>query len=618
MRRGNLRHKRQNIPKQLKIYSVFFLFISGLVILTPFSAFAKPTAILAPLVLEGQFSSKTKSGIFQNLKNVLAGKYELIFGNLYKTAGRALKGNFDSGGCKTDDCVRAMQNMLRTDHFYSLELRKSAGEIQLIMTHVDRNERHVMDDFCASCESDELVKRARFLVEQIISPDPLFPSSTMPVLIQESFDEAFEVADVLADLPDMGLVDGVFEIGTDLNGVSVTNNTVQSTLVSAVEEDILIFSLSPDLVKEADGELLVQVSAFSPLKSVSINGRNQPLAPKSYQAKFGVDYQLEPGENIFEIIATTEEGENEQEFIVFFETKEIKRDAGKVKPFMFITILGYADDDNTNSVSNGSAKVSSSKSNFVLVPVFNQKITYFSTFSVKGLITGDQQQKSEFESREFMLQQLTLEWKTRKTFLGDITFGVGANRLSTKDTAKTSSYRDSWFSKYKKAGADSFINLGFGFGADIGTKWSVKFAHKLKSVPGTPSSKGTANSLSFGAKNKFGKFKTNFSLSSATTNLLDDSKDKSKVSGSVKLSFPLKPVLLSLQTKFAETNDQTANSITGIKTKSRKSTYKFGITYPLASWMILAYTRKMEGQESNLINKDYKKNSNSLQLTMIF
>ena len=105
--------------------------------------------------MEGQFSSKTKSGIFQNLKNVLAGKYELIFGNLYKTAGRALKGNFDSGGCKTDDCVRAMQNMLRTDHFYSLELRKSAGEIQLIMTHVDRNERHVMDDFCASCESDE-------------------------------------------------------------------------------------------------------------------------------------------------------------------------------------------------------------------------------------------------------------------------------------------------------------------------------------------------------------------------------------------------------------------------------------------------------------------------------
>ena len=611
------RGRRQNIRKIMKIYFCFIFLISSTVILTPNTVFANPSAILAPLMLDGQFSSNTTGRIFQNLKSVLSGKYKLISGNLYKTAGKALKGKFDAGGCKTDNCVRAMQDVLRTDHFYSLELKKTGQEIQLTLTHVDRDERHLMDDFCESCDGNELVKRTRFLAEQIISPDPLFPSSTMAVIVHESFDAAFEVADVLTDFPDLELVDGVFDLGTDLSGIAVTN-TLLSTLGSPVEEDILIFSLSPDLVKAADGVFLLKVSAFSKLKSVSINGQNQPLAAESYQANFGIDYHLKPGENFFEISATTEEGEREQEFIVFYETKEIKRDAGKVKPFMLITILGYADDDNTNSVSSGNTKVSSSKSSFVLVPVFNQKITYFSTVSVKGLFTGDQQQKSEFESREFILKQIVLEWKTRKTFLGDLTFGIGANRLSTRDTANTSTYRDSWFSKYKQAGADSFTNLVFKFGADSGTKWSVKFDHKLKAVPGTPSSKGTENSFSFGAKNKFGKYKTDFSLSQLMTNLQDDSKDKANLSGSAKFSFPLKLVLLSLQTQLAESNNLTANSTTGIKTKTRKKTYKFGVTYPLASWLILAYSRKLEDQESNLINSDYKKNSNSLQLTMIF
>ena len=90
---------------------------------------------------------KQQLEFFQNLKNVLIGKPELISGNQYKTAGRALKGKFEAGGCKSDGCVRAMQYVLKTDNFYSLELRQTAQETQLILTHLDRDERHVMDDF---------------------------------------------------------------------------------------------------------------------------------------------------------------------------------------------------------------------------------------------------------------------------------------------------------------------------------------------------------------------------------------------------------------------------------------------------------------------------------------
>ena len=215
-RREKLGYNRQNKRKRLKFYCIVILFISSLVIIAPFSAIANPSAVLAPLILDGQFSSKITARIFQNLKNVLSRKYDVISGNKYKTASGSLKGKFDAGGCKSDECVRAMQDVLRSDNFYALELRKTKQEIQLILTHVDRDERHVMDDFCDSCDGKELVKRARFLAEQIISPDPLFPSSTIPVLLQESFNGAFEIADVLTDVPDMNLLDGDFDLGTDL------------------------------------------------------------------------------------------------------------------------------------------------------------------------------------------------------------------------------------------------------------------------------------------------------------------------------------------------------------------------------------------------------------------
>lgn len=460
-----------------------------------------------------------------------------------------------------------------------------------------------------------------------LSPD----MSTIPVPDPPELPEVPNLADLLADLPDFlppemdllyeGFTEAVEvpeEISLPAEIISITAVKPLGMKMRDVKEDVLIFSLSPDLVKEAEGKFLVQVSAFTPIRSVWINGKEQPAPPKAYQAQFEVDYLLTPGENFFAVQAITESGESEQEFIVFYETKDIKRDAKKVKPFVLITILGAADDDNTNNVPDGTGKTRSTKSNFIFVPAFNQKITYFSTLSVKGLIVGDQQHQSEFKSREFLLKQLTLEWKTRKTFLGDVTWGIGANQLSTRDPNQTSGFRDSWTDEYKQSGSDTFANLGFKFGADKGTKWNVKLDHKLKSAPDNPESKGTADSFKIGAKTRFGKLKTGFQLSRTTTDLQDDSKDKSTVKGSAKLNVPLKPLMLSLQTQLSETTNRIADATTGITTKTRKTTYTAGISYPVSNWLIFAYSRKLEKQTSNLENSDYQKNINNLQMTLIF
>jgi len=65
------------------------------------------------------------------------------------------------------------------------------------------------------------------------------------------------------------------------------------------EEDILIFALGKDLVQQVAGEFIFQVSAFSEINTIEVNGEKQPSAPGIFEASIRVPYQLQPGENIF-------------------------------------------------------------------------------------------------------------------------------------------------------------------------------------------------------------------------------------------------------------------------------------------------------------------------------
>ena len=92
------------------------------------------------------------------------------------------------------------------------------------------------------------------------------------------------------------------------------------------EEDILIFALGKDLVQQVAGEFIFQVSAFSEIKTIEVNGEKQPSAPGIFEASIRVPYQLQPGENIFLVKVQTRLGSSEKEFIVFLETDKVKRE----------------------------------------------------------------------------------------------------------------------------------------------------------------------------------------------------------------------------------------------------------------------------------------------------
>ena len=96
-------------------------------------------------------------------------------------------------------------------------------------------------------------------------------------------------------------------------------------LAPAEAAEIEIISTTPDKTEIVSGNFTVTISAFSPLRSIQINGVNQELADNSYDAAYSLPYELEIGENYFDLDVVTEATQASKELIIFRETEEIKK-----------------------------------------------------------------------------------------------------------------------------------------------------------------------------------------------------------------------------------------------------------------------------------------------------
>ncbi|MEK9563008.1 MAG: tetratricopeptide repeat protein, partial [Deltaproteobacteria bacterium] len=272
-------------------------------------------------------------------------------------------------------------------------------------------------------------------------------------------------------------------------------------LAPAEAAEIEIISTTPDKTEIVSGNFTVTISAFSPLRSIQINGVNQELADNSYDAAYSLPYELEIGENYFDLDVATEATQASKELIIFRETEEIKKPKPK-PPFQLITILGHTEDTNASSAPDGENKIRTLKSNIVLVPSYTHYINYRNSVAAKGLITTDRQWMEDQRNKEILLRQLSFEWERKYTWLGDLTAGFGANSLGLRDVPEsTDSDRDSWNSDFKAVSADSFLFGQFKLKTDNDITWQGKLEHKWKDAIGSTTDDGTADKLE--VSNKF-------------------------------------------------------------------------------------------------------------------
>ena len=132
---------------------------------------------------------------------------------------------------------------------------------------------------------------------------------------------------------------------------SINAQTEKNEQAAEPPEEILIFRTSPGIEDQAEGWFRFQVSTFSPILVVKVNGFAQMVAKGADWAEYEIPYYLKQGKNLFTIFVQTKTGQREREFIVNYEPLQKK---GKTPPpFNGLVILGQTNSDNILATQDG-------------------------------------------------------------------------------------------------------------------------------------------------------------------------------------------------------------------------------------------------------------------------
>ena len=107
-------------------------------------------------------------------------------------------------------------------------------------------------------------------------------------------------------------------ISESLEGLQDLSTLQQEDVDPEKLKEIQIIRLSPGIVKKPEGQLRFQVSAFSPILAVKVNGYAQMIRPGLDFMEYEVSYQLLPGDNIFEIFVQTRDAEIRQPILLTY------------------------------------------------------------------------------------------------------------------------------------------------------------------------------------------------------------------------------------------------------------------------------------------------------------
>ena len=384
------------------------------------------------------------------------------------------------------------------------------------------------------------------------------------------------------------------------------------------EAEILIFSVSPEKVKEQQGVLKIQISTFSPIQKVTVRGKLQIIPKDASLVWLSVPYTLDPGVNVFEVFVITKLGEAKTVIKTIYETPAFLNKSKLGDPFQLISILGGTTNDNIDKVADNTTKSKAFSSSILFVPSYRFDVFEDSSIFLRGVLMGDQHHNGKFESKEILFKQASIEWEERESWVGVLTLSLGTNEAGTREIPVTSTPRDSLSKKYKRATRDNVYTLKAKQELEKGTTWNWQIDRKKKLVMGSNDDSGFSTTLTAGLVTPIFGVKTTFGGTLEDTNLNGTYKDTKAYKTKLKLDYPIPPVTFGLQHDFSQTEDKVADPSLDGKTKNRNQVYTLSLNYPATAWCIFGLTQKHERQSSNLVGKNYKVNSTQLQVILIY
>ena len=319
---------------------------------------------------------------------------------------------------------------------------------------------------------------------------------------------------------------------------------------------------------------------------------------------------------------TTDTGKIEKEFKIFLEDSFYKFSEMRKSSFTLVNVFGLSKDNNANS--SPSEKVEATKGSVTIVAIGQMVTGYSSAFVITTILNFDDQFDSKYDSKQIIFRQLGIDWNDQKTSLGDFTFGTGMNMVGLWDKEEQSEIRDPLNKKYKKIAQENFYQLKLKVNFNDLIKWETSLKHSMKDDYSTLMKTEETPPRVYVSKLSQG-FETNWldlnwllALDYSTTDAESDTKDFSSSGVRLKMTWPLNQGSLNLQYGITDQQNKVADPLTGIRTKNYSFFVETGANYQINSRLSLAYSHRYEVNESNIINSDYSKNTDTLNFTLIY
>jgi len=398
----------------------------------------------------------------------------------------------------------------------------------------------------------------------------------------------------------------IFGIGF-LNG-----QTVGDQKTAEISDEILIFRTSPGIELEAEGFFRFQVSTFSPILVVKVNGFAQMVTHEKDWAQYEIPFYLEKGRNLFTVFVQTETSQKEKEFIVKYEPQ--KRKVKTPPPLKGVVMIGQTNSDNILNVEDGNSKTSSSKYDILVSVGYSFNLNRESDVSLSAVLKFDHYPNRSLIAEEVLFRQFSTDYRHRNLLGLNINSGIGQNVISLKNVNSSDPYKAGEFSIDVQS-LFLFFSASKKWGDFSGSfKVQTDSQDKIKN----DSEDGTLTLSSLGSKMRWGKFRINAGLDSKSTTFKDPLKDYESTTIETGGTFSWIPWVFGLNYNNFDQKYKKPDVVTNVILQIKKDEISTDAKYAFSNSNIFGLALKRIKQASNDSSRSYSESQVSFQYIWMF
>ena len=394
---------------------------------------------------------------------------------------------------------------------------------------------------------------------------------------------------------------------------SINAQTEENEKDSVPSEEILIFRTSPGVEDQAEGWFRFQVSTFSPILVVKVNGFAQMVTKDADWAEYEIPYYLKRGKNLFKVFVQTKNGQGKKEFIVKYEPQQKK---GKAPPpFNGVVMFGQTHSDNILATQDGKSKTSAAKNDLLLSAAYAFELNEESNVSLKGILKFDRHQNRSLVAEEVLFRQFATEYRHKNLLGMELNTGLGQTVISVKDANPSNPYKAGEFREDVQS-LFLFLAGKIRWGKIVMASFKIQADSQNKVKTNTED--GTLTLASLGAKMRWNGFRFQAFADSRSTAFEDISKDYQSTVIDVGTTYMWTPWVFGLNFQNNSQQYKNVDPATNQILQNKKDEVGVKCMYSYSRSTVIGANLKQIKQASNDATRAYKENQFTLQFIWMF